>query len=109
MLKLYHGSNVVIDKIDLCRSRKGKDFGCGFYLNPNKAQAMEIIVAPKSLVAFKTLTEADLPKECLVCAVVHDGEAVVPSGSTRIYPNDRVVVFVQSEATQKVIPIFEGR
>lgn len=28
MLTLYHGSNVVIDKIDLCRSRKGKDFGC---------------------------------------------------------------------------------
>lgn len=44
MLKLYHGSNVVIDKIDLCRSRKGKDFGCGFYLNPNKEQAMEMAV-----------------------------------------------------------------
>ena len=44
MLKLYHGSNVVIDKIDLCRSRKGKDFGCGFYFNPNKAQAMEMAV-----------------------------------------------------------------
>lgn len=39
MLKLYHGSNVVIDKIDLCLSRKGKDFGCGFYLNPNESQA----------------------------------------------------------------------
>lgn len=39
MLKLFHGSNVVIDKIDLCRSRKGKDFGCGFYLNPNESQA----------------------------------------------------------------------
>ena len=44
MLKLYHGSNVEIDKIDLCRSRKGKDFGCGFYLNPNKEQAMEMAV-----------------------------------------------------------------
>lgn len=44
MLKLYHGSNVMIDKIDLCRSRKGKDFGCGFYLNPNKEQAMEMAV-----------------------------------------------------------------
>ena len=44
MLKLYHGSNVVIDKIDLCRSRKGKDFGCGFYLNPNKEQAKEMAV-----------------------------------------------------------------
>ena len=44
MLKLYHGSNVVIESIDLCRSRKGKDFGCGFYLNPNKEQAMEMAV-----------------------------------------------------------------
>ena len=44
MLKLYHGSNVVIDKIDLCLSRKGKDFGCGFYLNPNESQAMEMAV-----------------------------------------------------------------
>lgn len=44
MLKLYHGSNVVIESIDLCRSRKGKDFGCGFYLNPNKTQAMEMAI-----------------------------------------------------------------
>ncbi len=44
MLKLYHGSNVVIDEIDLSRSKRGKDFGCGFYLNPNKSQAMEMAV-----------------------------------------------------------------
>lgn len=44
MLTLYHGSNVTIDRIDLSRSRKGKDFGCGFYLNPNKSQAMEMAV-----------------------------------------------------------------
>lgn len=44
MLKLYHGSNVLIDKIDLSCSRRGKDFGCGFYLNPNKSQAMEMAV-----------------------------------------------------------------
>ena len=44
MLKLYHGSNVVIDKIDLSHSKKGKDFGRGFYLNPNKAQATDMAV-----------------------------------------------------------------
>ncbi len=44
MIKLYHGSNVVIDKIDLSRSKRGKDFGSGFYLNPNKSQAMEMAV-----------------------------------------------------------------
>lgn len=42
MLTLYHGSNVVIDNIDLSRSRRGKDFGCDFYLNPNKEQAWEM-------------------------------------------------------------------
>ena len=44
MLKLYHGSNVVIDKIDLCHARKGKDLGCGLYLNPNESQAREMAV-----------------------------------------------------------------
>ena len=42
MLKLYHGSNIVIDNIDLSYSKRGKDFGCGFYLNPDKTQAMEM-------------------------------------------------------------------
>lgn len=44
MITLYHGSNTVIDAIDLKRSRKGKDFGCGFYLNPNKQQAMDMAI-----------------------------------------------------------------
>lgn len=40
MIELYHGSNVEIDKIDLTHSRVGKDFGKGFYLNPDKDQAL---------------------------------------------------------------------
>lgn len=44
MIKLYHGSNVNINQIDLTRSRPGKDFGCGFYLNPDKQQAMDMAV-----------------------------------------------------------------
>lgn len=44
MIKLYHGSNVVIDEIDLSLSRRGKDFGRGFYLNPNEKQAMGMAV-----------------------------------------------------------------
>lgn len=42
MLTLYHGSNVSIEEIDLSRSRRGKDFGRGFYLNPDKSQTMEM-------------------------------------------------------------------
>ena len=41
-MKLYHGSNVSIETIDLKRGRKGKDFGQGFYLSAdcNQAQMM---------------------------------------------------------------------
>lgn len=74
-----------------------------------KVQAMEIIVAKDSYIAGKSLKEATLPKECLLCAVVHEGEASVPSGATVVYPGDRVVIFLQTEATQKVLPLFEGR
>lgn len=40
MIRLYHGSNVAIKHIDLSRSKRGKDFGQGFYLNANPSQAM---------------------------------------------------------------------
>lgn len=42
MIRLYHGSNTAIDVIDLSRSKRGKDFGQGFYLNSNAAQAFEM-------------------------------------------------------------------
>lgn len=44
MIRLYHGSNVTIEKIDLTRSKRGKDFGKGFYLNANPHQAMAMAV-----------------------------------------------------------------
>ena len=39
---LYHGSNMVIDKIDLEMSKPNKDFGKGFYLSENESQAIEM-------------------------------------------------------------------
>ena len=36
---LYHGTNSVIQTIDLSKSRVGKDFGLGFYLTPDKQVA----------------------------------------------------------------------
>ena len=41
-MKLYHGSNVQIGKIDLAVSRPNKDFGRGFYLTEDAAQAMRM-------------------------------------------------------------------
>lgn len=39
---LYHGSNMIVDKIDLEKSKPNKDFGKGFYLSEDETQAMEM-------------------------------------------------------------------
>ena len=36
---LYHGTNAIIDDIDLSQSRVGKDFGLGFYRTPDEQVA----------------------------------------------------------------------
>ena len=38
-MKLYHGSNTLIDSIDLNQGRPGKDFGKGFYVTTLQEQA----------------------------------------------------------------------
>lgn len=41
-MKLYHGTIVDIEQIDLSKSRPNKDFGRAFYLSTEEAQAMEM-------------------------------------------------------------------
>lgn len=39
-MKLYHGSNQAIERIDLSHGKKFKDFGCGFYTTHLRDQAV---------------------------------------------------------------------
>ena len=38
-MRLYHGSNVMIDEVDFAKCHPFKDFGCGFYLTDNRKHA----------------------------------------------------------------------
>lgn len=44
-MKLYHGSNMLIDTIDLSKSKKYKDFGQAFYLSSEREQAEKMAEA----------------------------------------------------------------
>ena len=41
-MRLYHGSTVDIQQIDLCKSKLNKDFGRAFYLSADEQQALEM-------------------------------------------------------------------
>ena len=66
-MKLYHGSNVEIESIDLARGRRGKDFGKGFYANPDYMQAVEFCtsVIRREGVGIPTVTSFDFDESAL--------------------------------------------
>lgn len=41
-MKLYHGSNIIIEQIELSKCKPYKDFGQGFYLTEIKEQAEQM-------------------------------------------------------------------
>ena len=41
-MKLYHGSNIVVNHPEIAKCKPFKDFGQGFYLSDTKEQAMEM-------------------------------------------------------------------
>lgn len=49
-MKLYHGTNIDFDEIDLKKSKPNKDFGQGFYLSADLQQAKELASARVDLV-----------------------------------------------------------
>lgn len=71
-----------------------------------KAEALELKVQAGCKVEGKTLIKAGLPRECLVCGIVHQGKASVPNGSSVLSADDRVIIFTKSEVVQNVIDMF---
>ena len=74
-----------------------------------KAEALELQVQAGSKVDGKTLISARLPRECLVCGIIHEGEASVPNGHSVLNTGDRVIVFAQTEVVQDVLDMFAGK
>lgn len=76
-MKLYHGSTIEIERIDLSCSRPNKDFGKGFYLSAEKEQAMR-------MARFKSLIEGGQP----ILNTYEFDERVMTDGSLRVLTFD---------------------
>ncbi len=73
-----------------------------------KAEAVEVVVQDGAPVAGKRLMDAKLPRECLVCAYVRDGDVTIPNGTAVLQPGDQVVLFIQTSFAKKVMQYFKG-
>lgn len=74
-----------------------------------KAEAVEVIVPEGAKACGQPLKDVRLPRECLVCAYVRNGDAFVANGSSVLMPGDRVILFIQTQFTKSVMEYFKGR
>lgn len=73
-----------------------------------KAEAIEVKVQRGAPVIGKSLSMAQLPKECLVCSVVHDEEAHIANGSTVLSAGDTVILILDTRYSNQVMEYFKG-
>jgi len=73
-----------------------------------QAEAIEITVDAGCAVENRSLMEAELPRECLVCGLLRKGEAIVPNGATVLRAEDHAIVFAQSAAVPEIMAMFSN-
>jgi trk system potassium uptake protein TrkA len=75
-------------------------------LTGSDAEVLEFIVKPNSKITKAELRDINFPKDAVIGGVIRDRSSFIATGSTKIIPQDRVVVFALPSALQKVDRFF---
>ncbi len=109
---LLQGTTIdfVADKLNLLRPRKKRVPHTMELISweKSKVELLEYDVKEDSHLAGKALNELDLPKYCLVTAIVRGEDMIPPRGVTVIEPNDTLFVLVRYEDKDTALEILEN-
>jgi trk/ktr system potassium uptake protein len=70
------------------------------------AEILEFNVTEKSKIIKKAIKDHSFPKTAIIGGVIRNNKGFIPNGDFKIEPNDRVVVFTQSDYINKVEKYF---
>ncbi len=76
------------------------EFGIG------AASLLEVSVPKDAKVNGKIIRDIEIPKGCLIAAIIRDNQFVVPRGATNIEVDDRVIFIGPASAIKKAFDIF---
>lgn len=71
-----------------------------------KAEVIELQATPKSKIVGKPIKKLKLPDGCVIGGVLCEGSVEIATGITVIKPHDRVMVFCQPQAVEKITHLF---
>ena len=76
-------------------------------LEGQQLQAIEFVVSPTAHIANKKITEAGLPKEAVVGAIVRNGSVIIPPGDSVVKPGEHVIIVSPLSAIHSVEKVFQ--
>jgi len=71
-----------------------------------EVEALEIVLSNECHVLDKSLTELELPENCLIAGVTRRENTFIPSGTWKFADKDRLVVFTLPESIEKIEDTF---
>jgi trk system potassium uptake protein TrkA len=88
-------------------ARKGQVTAVAALLE-DSVEAIEVEATENSRLVRAPLSTLGLPRGCLVAAVQRDDRIVVPGGSDRIQPGDRVLLITTTKNARRLDPYLDG-
>ena len=76
------------------------EFGIG------AASVLDVMVREKSHVSGRPIRDLEIPKECVIAAIIRDNQFVVPRGGTMIEVDDQVYFIGPAAAIRKACDMF---
>jgi trk system potassium uptake protein len=73
-----------------------------------RAEMLELIAQPDAPVINKELQRIKFPSGAMVGAVLRDDQAIIPDGSFKIKPNDRLIIFSLLKSIHKIEGLFKN-
>jgi len=72
-----------------------------------RAEMLELVAQPGAIAIDKTLKDIHFPRGSMVGAVLRGDEAIIPDGSFKVKPYDRLIIFTLLKSIHKIEQLFK--
>jgi trk system potassium uptake protein TrkA len=107
------GVDVALNQADLMAHLIAEEMSLGdmitlLKLRRGQYSLVENRVDPRAAAAGKPLKEIDLPRECVLAAIIRGGELIIPRGETVLQPDDEVLALVHISQLDRLASLLRG-
>jgi trk system potassium uptake protein TrkA len=107
------GVDVALNQADLMANLIAEEMTLGdmmtlLKLRKGQYSIVENRVDPEALAAGKLIRDLDLPRDCVLTAIIRGGELVIPRGDTMLEPDDEVLALVHSSQLEQLARLLRG-